>query len=669
MPPISRTAWRLLALAGLAALVWVCLRLVLPRAAPLQTTRVTELRPPVRDLVDLRAHPGAGGVVELTGASPSFVVPTSPAPRGMREPAIRSLAFRFRLLRPLDVRPFMLFVTPAARPPLAATPVYVDQYRGIVRQDGADVKVTWHLPVAAASCRVRLAVPTFSLLGFDLPAEPGPLFRFVQIDVTEEASTPRWEDAPGSPLLLGRTLAAALLLAIVLLGVGWVWPAARLTSGRARGLLVGMVGLSGVAMLCLFPPFQGPDEYLHWMTGLSWFRPDAGGEPALFNLSETLEARRVAFRPDRPFPPQALHAPPSAEGLQREDWVVHYATPVTYPAVGVVSLLFPHVETTSEALLFYYLCRALPLAVLVGLLALANRAGLMGYTALTFLASPLLLQQTVIITSDTLPNLGTVAACVLWAARLRRPDGRLTTALVAVCLATVAAKPPVYAGLLLLPLFFLPWRRVPYLKTGLAVVTAATLAAVWALGRGGVRAAATLTDPDQLKDFLDRCRGLVEGSAGLIEWFRPLGWLDTGLSERHEALIYASVAAGLALDLVTLGPGLARGLLRTPGRAAALACTLLVNTAGAFLGMCFVMYVTYDHSGAGGIYGIQQRYFFPPLIAALLLPPALAAPPPDGGRGGGAPARAAAAVGLALMAVLLLARHVELIGDLLTRYW
>lgn len=664
MPILPRPAWRLLAVAALLAAGWAVLRHALPAEAPPRTTTITDLSaPPVRDLLDLNAPPG-GAPVELTGPYPSFVVPASG--KGL---AVRSLVLRIRPLRPLDPHRFMLVVTAASGPGAGYEMYYMGHYRGLVRQDGRLTAVTWHLPVAAERCRVELEVPRFTLLGFVLGVDEGPLFRLDSVEVTEGKVPP----APASAGALhspARTLAAALLLAVLLLGLGWVWPAARLTPGRARGLLVAALALTGVAVLCLLPPFQGPDEEAHWKSGLSWVRPGVQTEPALFNLCEALDAKHIAFHPERPFPPPALQAPPTTEGMLHDEWDrVNYAHPLTYPAVGAVSLLFPRVETTPEALLFYHLCRALPLAALAGLLWLTNRAGLLGYTALAFLASPLLLQQSVIITSDTLPNLGAVAACLLWAARMRRPDGRLTAALVAVCLLATAAKPPVYAGLLLLPMFFLPWRKVPHLKLLLALAATATLPVLWAMGRYGFAPAATLTSPTQLADFLSRCRLLLEESAGPIEWFRPLGWLDTGLSERHETLIHASLAAGLALDLLTLGPGLVRGLRRNPGRTAALAAALAANAGAVFLGFCLVMYSTYNHQDTDRIHGIQQRYFFPPLILILLLPPALAVAPTDGGRWAGTAARVAAAVGLALMGVLLLARHVELIADLLTRYW
>jgi hypothetical protein len=457
----------------------------------------------------------------------------------------------------------------------------------------------------------------------------------------------------------------ALVLAAQIL-----WPAARVGGERTRTALLVLVACSAAVLLFLLPPFQGPDEWAHWKAALLRFRHDAPSEAALFNLPEALDSFPVRARSENPFESQRLLSPPSGAGVpEPRRGYVDYANALTYPFVGLVGLLFPRVETTAEALLFYYLCRALPAAALLGLLFRANRAGLLSWTGLTFFSSPLVLQQFVVLTSDTVANLGTVLAVLLFAARRGKPDWRRTLALWLVCLAAAAAKPPLYAGLLLLPLWFVPYHKVPAAKltvplAGAALVVLGVLGFLWRL-RGSLRA---LGQPGGASQFLEACRYLVEVKVGrLSSWFEPLGWLDTYFGEEHLWLIRVGVLLALVLDLVLVVPGLVRGCFRSWGRVSALAGTVAAHALIAFLVPAWIYYYNFGSPTLFGVDNVQVRYLFSAVMLALMLPMAFAERKP--GEEEGRLRVAAGSAALALMPLVLFARQVELAVDLLVRYW
>jgi hypothetical protein len=514
--------------------------------------------------------------------------------------------------------------------------------RGVVEAERGDWVVRW-----------RLAWPA-SLVLVDVPE--GAEFRLVALDVAEQ---------PPPPGALAR---AALGLASLAMGLAAVlaaqalWPAARLTGRAVRGALLALVACGAVAVLFLLPPFQGPDEWIHWKTALALYRPGAEAEPALYFLPDALDpGYKVRFRPENPFEPDRLFAAVTREGPRGQAARVAYANPLTYPAVGAVGLLFPRVETTAGALVFYYLCRAVPAAALLGLWWYANRAGVLGYTGLVLFSAPVVLQQATVVTPDTVPLLGAVLAGVLFAARWRRPDGRLTAGLWAACLLAAAAKPP-FAGLLLLPLVFLPWRKLsPRLAAALAA--GAVAAAALAVALLPARYQTVLLDPGQASAFLGRTWELLTSPEWLTAPFEPLGWLDTYLNPRHRELVLLSAGAALLLDAAAFGPALLRGARAAPGRALGAAAALLAAVVSVFLLTALPLFVEMAQPDAH-LLGFQPRYLLPAAALAVMLP--LALDPDAAAPGRWRPVDGAA---LAVLPLLFAARLVELARDLLFRYW
>src|SRR5215203_5930918 len=94
---------------------------------------------------------------------------------------------------------------------------------------------------------------------------------------------------------------------------------------------------------------------------------------------------------------------------QRTQWLeanYPYVRFYVCPFVFVVSALFPHVETTEEALVFLYACRLFPAVLLIVILLAADRAFDLPFMALFFFSLPLVMQQAVIVSADTFLNLG-----------------------------------------------------------------------------------------------------------------------------------------------------------------------------------------------------------------------------------------------------------------------
>ncbi len=255
-----------------------------------------------------------------------------------------------------------------------------------------------------------------------------------------------------------------------------------------------------------------------------------------------------------------------------------------------------------------------------------------------------------------------------------------------VCLAVTAAKPPAYAGILLLPLLLVPLRKVP----GKAVLL--PTAALLVLAAGGVAAKTGLDllregpRPEELDaqlrflctgqgvaTFLSAFLKLFTAEPWLTRWFQPLGWVDTELNDRHLTLLLLSLGLAALFDLFARGPALAAAVRRRPAWAAVLAAVLVAHFLFAALSSALIMYVAETAPGAALIRGFQLRYLFPVIIPFFFVPLALlegkkaeagqeAAP-----AGPGTPLLNSAA--LCLLPLLLFARQVELTADLLIRYW
>lgn len=431
----------------------------------------------------------------------------------------------------------------------------------------------------------------------------------------------------------------------------------------------------GLVMVFWLPPFQGPDENRHWKTAVELFRGDGQASSILQLLPAYLNAEAPRLRSEIRFQKERFQATdpvPTQEAIK-----VTYTRHWGYPTVGLVSLLFPRVTTLNEALYFYYACRLLNLLCLLLLVGWAWKLGLGSCTLMVFLSFPLVMQQCVIVSTDTAHNLGTFLALLLWVKHYRDRRTWSLIALIVVSLLVVAAKPPIYLGVLLLPAWFLPWSRL--LKplpifVMLVCITLSLAAGMWYLWRIVDDSRMHMGDEarTQLKYILTT-EGIQQFIGAAMEyphrvlnpayWFEPLGWLDTLLSPQHLLLIWISLGIAVSVDVFhfirrtrSLGCWSLMDLLEP----------LVGSIASAFFiwwSLALVMYLTITPYQAAGIVGMQVRYMVPAMLCFLLWPLGRWQVPTT------FPKTNYYGIACLLLLLLGLFRAISLSYDLYTRYW
>jgi uncharacterized membrane protein (DUF485 family) len=472
-----------------------------------------------------------------------------------------------------------------------------------------------------------------------------------------------------------------------------VWPALALdVRGVKRLLIVGIVGSAAVTGL-LIPPFQGPDEIAHWKLALSMYRVNAMHEWQAYSLPEILGAYALIFRPDIHLDSRNLRRVPEGftPDMKPQDRKHYsYVRPHSYPVVAFVSSFFPRVHSLRQALLFFYICRFVPIALLGVMLLLLNRHLELPYAALFFFSLPLVLQQFTVVSPDTFLNLGTAAAAAIYIRLLDRPSLTWLAALWTLALLLVASKFTV-AAVLLLPLSVTPLGALRAHRKS-AIIGALLLVAIGIIALphlvGGVLQA--VRDTGVVRQRLPEVEAqivAVQSWGGLhmfargywkllrelghvSAWSGPLGWLDAELDDHHVALIATFGLLAVLLDMERFGPRLVELVRRRWRRTLAFTGIILASAFSITLLNAFLFYLMASPVASDVILSTQVRHYFPAAILAFVLAAALlrdAAPPADEPR----PrwprlAETWAVVGLSL---LLVARTTELAADLLVRYW
>jgi len=451
-------------------------------------------------------------------------------------------------------------------------------------------------------------------------------------------------------------------------------------------MLLGILAFCTTIIL-LLPPFQAPDEMMHWRKAMEYYRPEGVNDPAC-KLATHLGSYEIPFHGDHRQDVGRFHKemPDDLESPNMAEF--GYVSRCSYPLVLLVSLFYPRTATTAETLHFYYLCRVVPAVVLLLLLFWTNRRYRVPYTALVFFSLPIVLQQCCTVSADNFLNLGTFAAVLLFLHLRRSPSVRLTIVLWLLCLFLAYSK-FVVAGVLVLPLLLVPFARIPRKKI---VVPLCVLAFAGALAWFIPKAAASLRHTggmygleqvdaqfaalqtwDGMRVFLGMYWNILRQLWGVNCWSINMGWLDVPLSPLHFALIHVALYLALLLDLCQFGPLVVRAA-RSRWREVALAAgviatNLLANTCSVALAY-FIVGVP---PGGTAIAHWQMRHFFPGMIVLVLMPMLLW----DNKNGDAAPgtprpgflAPALNGVALVFLPLLFFARNVELAIDLLARYW
>ena len=505
----------------------------------------------------------------------------------------------------------------------------VHRMRGEVERWQSGLRVIWRFPEPAR--KVRIALPAFCRLriaGWQavVPGDPGKW--------TATAWQRRVWRLTG--LILACTCAglAAMLL----------WPQVIHTK-MLEGFGLVIVAASFLITVFGLPPFQGPDEQDHWRDALLRYRRHAVEEKLLYNLPEITGFDRVRWRVENGVSPTLFRATGADITPITERKFVNYAWYHSYPMVAVVAWCFPRVETVNEALIFYYLCRLLPVLVIFALLYWFWRRDHLPAFVLAIFSIPYVQQQCTVISTDTLANLAAISAGLTFLALRRLDEGAANgrnwlacyTALWLMALLAFLAKPPIYVGLFLLPLwatFWRRWRPVLVLSIGGSVVLVLTGLLVLVIWRA-YRAMHELPVADQFRqqlEFLIQQGGwryfLQQPLAAALDiplhfnnWCMPLGWVDTYFHAYHLGVLQGLVATAIAMDLL-------RALLLAPSwlnRQALLHLVVvlvigLLLFAGTWVLTALTMYLAVTPPRHPFIYGMQVRYLFPCLLACMWLP-------------------------------------------------
>jgi hypothetical protein len=486
-------------------------------------------------------------------------------------------------------------------------------------------------------------------------------------------------------IFAAKILALGLELVLLALWIGRSFP--RLHHQLLEGKCLSLSGVAalGILMTFLLPPFQGPDENKHWKAAIQKFRND--GQPGfiLHDLPDLLEAELPRWRSENPYPVEALFSlahRPHPEVVQES---VGYAGPYAYPFIGLVALVFPSVGSVNEALIFYYLCRILALVCLCLLLGLLQKQLGISWLLMTFLSLPLVAQQCVIISTDTVPNLGTLAALYLFACMRSQQSWWTWAILLVITLAVIAAKPPVYLPLLVLPGWFLPWRKLLRGWTLLALTGALVVGfsvgyfVLWnilertdpELVRRAKQQLTFVTTSEGISAFLIGAGDYPYNASNPLHWCTPLGWLDTDLSDNHLLLLGLSLGLAALLDLIRAchrpSQGIPHLLLSWLMPLAVIGIYFLFT----WLSLALIMYLTISDYQQVGINGMQVRYLFPVLLFALIFPRTLVQRTELAQINGSISSLKATLLqlGQVLLMVLFVTRLIQLAIDLQYRYW
>lgn len=491
--------------------------------------------------------------------------------------------------------------------------------RPILINRGKEATLSWNLPVAAKN--IRLLVPPNTKFSAEIMYLAG-IF-------PDQSTWNTWRQAL-------KLLCLAINLSLLVAWFAQYLPQLRRILAKPACISVLLLGIHGSIMIWLLPPFQGPDENRHWREAVKLFRSDGQPDSILFQLPNILDAEAPRWQSQIPFHAANLHASANFSRERGETKGAPYVKHWGYPTVGLIAFLSPPIQTVPEALTFYYCCRATNLLLLLGLVAASWRYGLGSWTLVTFLSFPLVLQQCTIISTDTIHNLGTLLAVLLFCRhqRVRTTLSWLLLGLVS-CL-VVASKPPAYLLILLLPAWFIPWStlRRPRVWLPLALSLAAISAvAFWFLWGLVVKEGQGMSDlVHKQLDYVLTGPGFTQFAISALEyptrflvpfsWWEPLGWLDTNLNDLHRALLWLSLIAAVIFDVARWIIWLRTNPIQSLWHLVTPLLLCMVHLLFVWWSLALIMYLTISDYQATGITGLQVRYMIPVALLFLAWPPA-----------------------------------------------
>ncbi len=415
--------------------------------------------------------------------------------------------------------------------------------------------------------------------------------------------------------------------------------------------------LFGIMLSTLIPPFQVPDEPMHWIAGYarthSTVSPSdpkqhcsiANALPALF------EVGRIAFYPSNKFDTTSFESLSKAKAGCSETYL-NYGVATTYPGILLGRLFTLGEETVPEKTFQVFLLGRLFQGALIAFLfwrlfsvALATRGYMVGMLATSVLMlSPLFIQQSFAISADGVTF--ALSLSLLFFLFFMKEARWLDWLLMVVLATTVSAtKPPLF---LPIPVFLgvglsrmhkegllhedrgprQSWRK--WLVYGCIVMS--FLATVWVIttqsqGHSDAVIKANQNRAEQVA-YVKQHPMSVAGTviSHTEKYFRlapligPLGWLDASLSAwtvtKYRHIVIATVLIEILLVFCLIP---SRGI-RVPTQSRVVLTILLVGSElCAALAITFILYLTWTPAGAATVMGVQGRYFLPMLLTIPLV--------------------------------------------------
>lgn len=436
---------------------------------------------------------------------------------------------------------------------------------------------------------------------------------------------------------------------------------------RVASASVGVALFAAVGVMVCFttPPFQLPDEPVHWLGGYqrieSVFGVLRGGGKDCYPaaaLDESFSIHKMAFRPSEKLPngsfERALTAGPSCKKAD-----LRYGGLLTYPGLLLARVLIQRENgDAGQSLMVFYLTRLLHGILIAG--CLVRLASLLrgarwqkstgALIIFPFCLSPLFVQQSFAVSADVICN----AAAILLVAymsswkQLTKVDLVFTAVITATSVLTKPTMLPLVVAALACPILIdrfcqqetletprarrMTWRELNTLVFLVALV-ALSVYAITQLGEvpesfraGGrdlsINRQVEFIIHNPIKSLAIMARAIIP-FLNLTPYTERLGWGDTVLASGTrtswesllwlflglEALILLREGRKILAHSYRLNLSMMKGVLVWSGALCCVYASALVTAA--------FLYMDYTPVGADTVIGLQARYFFPQIFIGI----------------------------------------------------
>jgi uncharacterized membrane protein len=420
---------------------------------------------------------------------------------------------------------------------------------------------------------------------------------------------------------------------------------------------IGAFFVFGVLISVLIPPFQAPDENVHWLAAYARSNFQDGSLDSkpdcafAYTLPDVFETGRIAFKAHEKIDGKNYHnVSTMAQSCKRFGLAYGYVG--TYPGMLLARLLTTKEDVIPDKTLqVFFLARIFQGAFIVFLLLrlysvmIASNKPIPGMLfMLAGMISPIFLQQSFAVSADGITFLLTMSLLffLLFMKQAKWWDWII---LFYLSISVAATKPPL---LLMVPAFLytalvisdISKKNILKLlfsrsKTSLLIhlcIVSSLLGAIWVLTKDHAPPAHQILGRDlsikrQLFFTMDHpwfvLKILIHSVGNFFSVdsiLGSLGWLDTPLSEWTKSkmihlLIFAGIVDGVHFSLIILRQIKQKKEKMYWVKKLASVSMLFLSLYGTALFVALTLYLTWSPVGGSGIDGLQSRYFFPVLLA------------------------------------------------------